>query len=100
VQVHCDEGVAAHIGPKPCAGIREDIGEASAGERAGQPGANRLARFVVMGITVTLARIGQAANALSTGSMGVEARYGPQSAPGARTGVLDRRGRLVCSRCG
>jgi len=37
VQVHCDEGVANHIGPKPCAGIREDVGEASAGERAGQP---------------------------------------------------------------
>ena len=37
MQVHCDEGVATHIGPKPCAGIREDVGEASAGERAGQP---------------------------------------------------------------
>ena len=37
MQVHCDEGVAIHIGPKPCAGIREDVGEASVGERAGQP---------------------------------------------------------------
>src|SRR6516164_7705955 len=37
MQVHCDEGVATHIGPKPCAGIREDVGEASVGERAGQP---------------------------------------------------------------
>jgi hypothetical protein len=37
VQVHYDEGVAIRIGPKPCAGIREGIGEASAGERAGQP---------------------------------------------------------------
>jgi len=37
VQVHCDEGVATRIGPKPCAGIREDVSEASAGERAGQP---------------------------------------------------------------
>ena len=37
MQVHYDEGVANHIGPKPCAGIREDAGEASAGERAGQP---------------------------------------------------------------
>ena len=37
MQVHGDEGVATHIGPKPCAGIREDVGEASAGERAGQP---------------------------------------------------------------
>ena len=37
MQVHCDEGVATHIDPKQCAGIREDDGEASAGERAGQP---------------------------------------------------------------
>ena len=37
MQVHYDEGVANHIGPEPCAGIREDVGEASVGERAGQP---------------------------------------------------------------
>jgi hypothetical protein len=37
VQVHYDEGIANHIGPEPCAGIRQDVGEASAGERAGQP---------------------------------------------------------------
>jgi hypothetical protein len=37
VQVHYDEGVAIHIGPEPCAGVREDVGEASVGERAGQP---------------------------------------------------------------
>jgi len=37
VQVHYDEGVASHIGPEPCAGIREDVCEASAGEHAGQP---------------------------------------------------------------
>jgi hypothetical protein len=37
VQVHCDEGAAIHIGPEPCAGIREGVGEASAGERIGQP---------------------------------------------------------------
>src|SRR3990172_8331755 len=37
VQVHYDEGVASHIGPEPCAGIREGVGEASAGEHAGQP---------------------------------------------------------------
>ena len=37
VQVHYDEGIANHIGPEPCAGIREDVGEASVGERAGQP---------------------------------------------------------------
>jgi hypothetical protein len=37
VQVHRDEGVANHIGPEPCAGIREDVGEASVGVRAGRP---------------------------------------------------------------
>jgi hypothetical protein len=37
VQVPCDEGIAIHIGPKPCAGAREGVGEASAGECIGQP---------------------------------------------------------------
>jgi hypothetical protein len=37
VKVHCDEGLANHIGPEPCAGVREDTGEASAGDRIGQP---------------------------------------------------------------
>ena len=37
MQVHYDEGVANHIDPEPCADIREDVGEASVGERAGQP---------------------------------------------------------------
>ena len=37
MQVHYDDGIANHIGPEPCAGIREGVGEASAGERAGQP---------------------------------------------------------------
>ena len=37
MEVHYDEGIAIHIGPEPCAGIREDAGEASAGERIGQP---------------------------------------------------------------
>src|SRR5689334_20384692 len=34
VQVHCFEGVAIHIGPEPCTGLREEVGEASAGEPA------------------------------------------------------------------
>jgi hypothetical protein len=37
VKVRRNEGLATHIDPKPCAGIREDAGEASAGERRGQP---------------------------------------------------------------
>ena len=37
VQVHDDEGRANHIDPKPCVGLREEVGEASVGEQAGQP---------------------------------------------------------------
>ena len=37
MRVHYDEGVATHIGPKPCAGAREGAGEASVGECIGQP---------------------------------------------------------------
>ena len=37
MEVHYDEGLANHIGPEPCASVREDIGEASAGECIGQP---------------------------------------------------------------
>ncbi len=44
VRVHCDEGVANHVGPEPCAGIREGVGEASVGVRAGQP----LSREIVL----------------------------------------------------
>ncbi len=37
MQVHYDEGIADHIGPEPCAVVREDLGEASVGDRIGQP---------------------------------------------------------------
>lgn len=37
MQVHYGEGVAIHIGPEPCVGPREGVGEASVGERIGQP---------------------------------------------------------------
>jgi hypothetical protein len=36
VEVHYGEGLANHIGPEPCAGAREGVGEASAGVRIGQ----------------------------------------------------------------
>ena len=42
VQVHFEEGVAIHIGPEPCAGVREDVGEASAGEHIGQPSSREI----------------------------------------------------------
>ena len=37
MQVRYDEGVATRIGPEPCVITREGNGEASAGERIGQP---------------------------------------------------------------
>ena len=37
MRVRRDKGVANHIGPEPCAGNREGVGEASVGVRAGQP---------------------------------------------------------------
>ena len=37
MQVHYDEGVASHIGPEPCVVVRKGRGEASAGDRIGQP---------------------------------------------------------------
>ena len=37
MKVHYDEGLANHIGPEPCAVVREDLGEASVGDCIGQP---------------------------------------------------------------
>lgn len=37
VRVHNDEGSASHIDPKPCACLREELREASAGKCTGQP---------------------------------------------------------------
>ena len=37
MQVRYDEGLAIRIGPEPCVGPREGVGEASVGERIGQP---------------------------------------------------------------
>ncbi len=52
MQVRCNEGVAICIGPEPCAGIREGVGEASVGERTGQP--LSLVSFIVPGADVFL----------------------------------------------
>lgn len=37
MRVRHDEGLAIHVDPKPCIGVREGGGEASAGESVGQP---------------------------------------------------------------
>jgi len=59
VQVHCDEGVAIHIGPEPCAGSREGVGEASVGESIGQPlSRERLSRVPTRCLTWKATRTG------------------------------------------
>ena len=45
VRVHYDEGIASHIAPEPCAGIREEVSEASVGECAGQPWSHEMVYF-------------------------------------------------------
>ena len=37
MRVRHDEGLAIHVAPEPCTVIREDAGEASVGDGAGQP---------------------------------------------------------------
>ncbi len=37
MRVHHEEGIANHLDPEPCVTTREGEGEASAGERTGQP---------------------------------------------------------------
>lgn len=65
MQVHCDEGIANHIGPKPCVGIREDAGEASAGGRAGQPSSREIG-LVLGADAVTLAEGNTAARDIAS----------------------------------
>jgi hypothetical protein len=54
VRVRHDEGVAIRIGPEPCAAIREGVGEASVGERIGQP-LSRVSDFLRGADAVSLA---------------------------------------------
>ena len=42
MRVHYNEGVAIHIGPEPCAGTREGVGEASVGDGTGQPSSHEI----------------------------------------------------------
>ena len=65
MQVHCDEGVANHIGPEPCVGIREDAGEASVGGCVGQP-LSREIGLVLGADAVTLAEGNTAARDIAS----------------------------------
>jgi hypothetical protein len=47
VRVHCDEGVASHIGPESCVGSREGVREALTGVRTGQPSSRERTHFRV-----------------------------------------------------
>ena len=47
MRVHYDEGVANRIDPEPCVDLREGIGEASVGERTGQPSSRERVLFWV-----------------------------------------------------
>ena len=88
VRVHCDEGVANHVGPEPCAGIREGVGEASVGVSAGQP----LSREIVLisGADAVTRVEGNTKDAL----LRVSARPGVVIDPGMYGSSLDGTGRL------
>ncbi len=45
MRVHYNEEVAIHIGPEPCAGAREGVGEASVGDGTGQPLSHEIGIF-------------------------------------------------------
>lgn len=63
VRVHHDEGMANHIGPEPCVHVREGLGEASAGGRAGQPSSRE--RVIGPGADVVTKTEGNTAEASS-----------------------------------
>jgi hypothetical protein len=69
VQVHYDEGVAVHIGPEPCVGVRKDGDEASVGEGIGQP----------------LSRESQSPGGIATRSLRRKMARSPSRAGGRRT---------------
>ena len=59
MKVRHDEGIANRIGPEPCAGAREGVGEASVGECIGQPlSRERVSRVPTWWITWKAIRTG------------------------------------------
>ena len=77
--VHCDEGVANRAGSEPCVVGREAGGEASAGERIGQP--------------LSRERINRGADAVVTGE-------GETGSRAHRTQLHARVARVSCPNCG
>ena len=45
VKVHCDEGLANHVGPEPCVAVREGGYEASVGVHVGQPWSHEIVQI-------------------------------------------------------
>lgn len=78
MNVHHDEGMPTHIDREPCAGIREDFGEASIGEHAGHP----LSRMITRYNTHPAIRVldHSRRNASASGSLGKGVRKGRISA--------------------
>ena len=76
MKVCCDEGVAIHIGPEPCAVVREGGGEASVGDCIGQPLSHE--RKLVPGVDAVVMAEGKTGGAL----MRVPARPGVVRDPG------------------
>jgi hypothetical protein len=94
VQVRCNEGVAIHIGPEPCVGVREDDGEASAGERIGQPWSRE--SLIVPGADVVIITEGDT----NEGVMRVLVRPGVVAEPGMCGSSLRGNREVSGSACG
>src|SRR3954447_26876911 len=84
VQVHYGEGVAIHIGPEPCAGLREGVGEASVGECIGQP----LSREIVVNQGADVVHLTECQRRRENVSAG-------RSKSASRRGAKCRTGRLL-----
>jgi hypothetical protein len=81
VKVHYGEGVAIHIGPKPCVGTREGVGEASAGEHIGQPIERVLQQHAEGEFEMNNSPRGQAARKMRVGPSGSAFRSRFQTSP-------------------
>ena len=86
MEVRYDEGLAICIGPEPCASVREDGGEASAGVRIGQPlsreSPNRDADGVTKSEGETRARVNASAPTVPRGQRPWHVRKLPVREPG------------------
>ena len=71
MRVSRSEGVANHTGPKPCVCIRENAGEASVGERIGQPLSREKSFIRMLTRLITRKAIGEGAPSRAPSLSGV-----------------------------